>query len=654
VVIRFEKGWNMAQTGTSLSSGLFSGAHFSGAIGASRRSSLWRAMILLLLLLMSVAVIAWMATRENLEREIAQVSTQSDLLTQARATAVAEWLTEQKNTVRSIADNPSVQLYADSVSIGDDVVSRGQAGYLNALLASNAARTGLLDVTADIKASIPRVASPGLAIVNGNGKLLASVGGPLPKVQGFFATLKDGFAIDTLSKLGANQPAVRIGAAVDASNSGIYVYLVRRLDTALADRLAQPGESARQGEAVLLAPGVGGKPLYLTARRGIAAGTLALADPLAEAALKAPTKTSLQTDSDGTRYLMTARSVTGSTWVVMRLSPADAVLEPIQSRHRLWLWSIVSALGLAGTLGMLAWRQGITERAAEAAETEHGLRQFLQTVTDLQPTAIAVVESSGQISFANKTAQNWASGTSAKSLTDILGQALPTPKLAGQILLSGTKHLLVDQIPLDAKAPDEAQLVTALDISELVQERARREASLQALVMTLAGLIDARDPGSIHHSERVSHLAVALGTELQLAPAELETLRISGILLNIGKIIVPRSILTKAGALSDDERHQVAQARVQTAVLLADVPFDGPVADTIANATSDEPKSQLAAILTFANAYIGMISPRAHRAPMSLDAALASLRDKDNAPLASALAHYLDNHGGREALVQPV
>jgi hypothetical protein len=642
----------MAQSGASLSSGLF-----SSAIGASRRSSLWRAMILLLVLMMSVAVIAWMATRENTEREIAQVSVQSDLLTQARATAVAEWLTEQKTTVRSIADNPSVQLYADSVSMGDDVVSRGQAGYLNALLASNAARTGLLDVTADIKASIPRVASPGLAIVNGNGKLLASVGGPLPKVQGFFASLKDGFAIDTLSKLGTNQPAVRIGAAVDASNSGIYVYLVRRLDTALADKLAQSGDSARQGEVVLLAPGEGGKPLYLTARRGVAAGTLALADPLAEAALKAPTKTSLQTDNDGTRYLLTARSVAGCNWVVMRLAPADVVLEPIQSRHRLWLWSIVSGLGLAGMLGMLAWRQGITERAAEAAETEHGLRQFLQTVTDLQPTAIAVVEPSGQISFANKTAKTWASATSLisgpKSVTDILGQALPNPKLEGQIILNGMKHLLVDQIPLDAKAPDEAQLVTALDISELVQERARREASLQALVMTLAGLIDARDPGSIHHSERVSRLAVALGAELQLAPAELETLRISGILLNIGKIIVPRSILTKAGALSDDERHQVAQARVQTAVLLADVPFDGPVADTIANATSDEPKSQLAAILTFANAYIGMISPRAHRGPMSLDAALASLRDIDNAPLASAMAHYLDNHGGREALSKP-
>jgi hypothetical protein len=606
-------------------------------------------MILLALLMAVVATIAWAATRRSTERELAQVSAQSALLAEARATAVGQWLSEQKNVVRAIADNPSVQLYADGVSTGDDVVAQGQAGYLKTLLAANAERTGLLDARADIKASVPRGPAPGLAIIAGDGRVLASVGGPLPKPQGLFAKSSDGFAMDVIPRLGTATPAVRIGAAVDAASNGIKVYLVRRLDTALADRLVQPGEPATIGEAVLVAPSADGKPLYLTARRGVAAGTLAQADPLAEAALLGQSGTSLHTDNDGTRYLMTARPVPGSNWVVMRLSPAAAALEPIQSRHRLWLWAVVSGLGLAGMLVLLAWRQGITERAALAADTERGLRQFLQTVSDRQPTAITVTEPNGHLSFANATAQRWAAGT-PKSVADVLGTGLPDILADEQVIMSGTRHLLVDRVPIDPHVADSAQLVTAQDISELVNERAKREASLQALVTTLAGLIDARDPGSIHHSERVSALAVALGAEMQLPPRDIETLRISGILLNIGKIIVPRSILTKAAALTDGERALVADARVRTAALLADVPFDGPVAATIASATSDEARTPLANILTFANAYIGMISPRAHRAPMSLDAAIDALRTKENAPLASALAHYLDNRGGREAL----
>ncbi len=620
-----------------------------GANAISGRSSLWRAMLLLALLMALVAAIAWAATRRSLERELAQVSAQSALLAEARAVAVGQWLSEQKTLVRAIADNPSVQLYADGVSTGDDVVAQGQAGYLNTLLAASAARAGLLDAQSAIKANIARSPAPGLAIVAGDGRILASVGGPLPKPEALFAKAAEGFSIDVLPKLGTTSPAVRIGAAVDAASNGIKVYLVRRLDTALADRLAQPGEPATQGEAALIAPGPDGKPLYLTARRGVVAGTLAQADPLAEAALLGMSGTSLHTDMDGTRYLMTARAVPGANWVVMRLSPAAAALDPIQSRQRLWLWAVVSGLGLAGMLVLLAWRQGITERAAQAAETERGLRTFLQTVSDRQPTAITVTEPDGRVSFANAAAQSWA-GAMPKSVTDVLGTALPTSVSDGQVLVSGDRHLLVDRVPIDPAVPSGSQLVTAQDISELVNERARREASLQALVTTLAGLIDARDPGSIHHSERVSALAVALGIEMHLPPRDIETLRISGILLNIGKIIVPRSILTKAGTLDDAERKLVADARVRTAALLSDVPFDGPVAATIANATSDEAKTPLAHILTFANAYVGMISPRAHRAPMSLDAALEALRTQDNAPLASAMAHYLENRGGRDVL----
>jgi HD-GYP domain-containing protein (c-di-GMP phosphodiesterase class II) len=636
-----------------------------GSRNGNAGKSFWRAVILLVLALLLATLFGWLASRRATERELAQVYARESLVADGRATAVTAWLDQQKALVSGLAGNPSVQIYAEAVALGDEAVAGGQRTYLGTLLQATADRagltgTGVLDGTAGVKANIVRVPSPGLAIISAKGDIIASIGGPLPKLGGLPGNT---LAIDEIADLGGT-PAIRLLAPVgtDRSAPTTYVYLVRRVDDSVAKLLIQPGEAATSGEAALVAPvKSGGGMLYLTARRGITAGSQMPGDPVARAAPDSVGKTVTVTDSDGTQYLQTSRAVKDSTWIVTRLAPSAAVVDPVLSRQRLWLWALVSGLGLAGTLVLLAWRQGVAERAIVAAEKEAELREYLSAVSDRQPTAITVLNAQGRIEFANATARRWAGSDTLEgaALASVLGEAASVAGNQGSYTThNGAQQLLVDVAPLNPGSGQNQTLVVAQDISDLVQERARREANLTALVQTLAGLIDARDPGSQHHSEKVSVLAAHLGRELSRDDTDIETLRIAGLLMNVGKILVPREILTKAGVLTDAEKTSVADARHRTAQLLAQVPFDGAVAATIAGATDAGATdavgvSKLSAILKLANAFVGMVSKRAHRPAMSVDEALAELRTTatpETAALVSALANWLDNRNGRAVL----
>lgn len=69
----------------------------------------------------------------------------------------------------------------------------------------------------------------------------------------------------------------------------------------------------------------------------------------------------------------------------------------------------------------------------------------------------------------------------------------------------------------------------------------------------LTSAIDAKDPYTRGHSERVAHLAAELAREIGLSEHDVERIRIAGLVHDIGKIGVPESVLRKPGRLTDDE-----------------------------------------------------------------------------------------------------
>ena len=72
-------------------------------------------------------------------------------------------------------------------------------------------------------------------------------------------------------------------------------------------------------------------------------------------------------------------------------------------------------------------------------------------------------------------------------------------------------------------------------------------------VKALAAAIDGKDRYTRGHSERVSRVSVAIGQRLGMDDEELEKLRISSLLHDVGKIAIDDSILKKPAALTDEE-----------------------------------------------------------------------------------------------------
>ena len=72
-------------------------------------------------------------------------------------------------------------------------------------------------------------------------------------------------------------------------------------------------------------------------------------------------------------------------------------------------------------------------------------------------------------------------------------------------------------------------------------------------VKALAAAIDGKDRYTRGHSERVCRVSVAIGKRLGMNDEDLETLRISALLHDVGKIAIDDSILKKPSALTDEE-----------------------------------------------------------------------------------------------------
>lgn len=104
--------------------------------------------------------------------------------------------------------------------------------------------------------------------------------------------------------------------------------------------------------------------------------------------------------------------------------------------------------------------------------------------------------------------------------------------------------------------------------SHIRQLEATREGALQALGVAL----EARDFETKGHTERVVTEAVRLGKQLGLSAEDLDALRQGAYLHDIGKLMVPDSVLLKPGLLDDNERLEMNRHAQFGAGLAASIP----------------------------------------------------------------------------------
>jgi HD-GYP domain-containing protein (c-di-GMP phosphodiesterase class II) len=97
-------------------------------------------------------------------------------------------------------------------------------------------------------------------------------------------------------------------------------------------------------------------------------------------------------------------------------------------------------------------------------------------------------------------------------------------------------------------------------------------AGYKGTIGALAAAIDAKDPYTRGHSQRVMEYALVGGSSL-LPEDDLEVLEYAAILHDVGKIGISDSILNKAGALTPEELTVIRTHPVIGANMLRDIPF---------------------------------------------------------------------------------
>ncbi len=171
------------------------------------------------------------------------------------------------------------------------------------------------------------------------------------------------------------------------------------------------------------------------------------------------------------------------------------------------------------------------------------------------------------------------------------------------------------------------------------QIKAREEAYFRNLE-ALARVIDARDPYTFEHSARVAAVSHELAEGMGLSAVDLVVLRRAGLLHDIGKIGVADTILGKKGPLNEEEWAAIRRHPVIGFEMLKDVPFLQPSLDPIrhhherwdGDGYPDKLKgtsiSQLARIVTVADAFDAMTSDRPYRKSFSFEFAARAIESE--------------------------
>lgn len=95
--------------------------------------------------------------------------------------------------------------------------------------------------------------------------------------------------------------------------------------------------------------------------------------------------------------------------------------------------------------------------------------------------------------------------------------------------------------------------------------------ALFGIVRCLSTAIDAKDPCTCGHSERVARIAVRLGEEMKLPRSEISDLYLAGLLHDVGKIGIRDNVLLKEGPLTAEEYAHIQQHPVMGERIISNV-----------------------------------------------------------------------------------
>ncbi len=149
---------------------------------------------------------------------------------------------------------------------------------------------------------------------------------------------------------------------------------------------------------------------------------------------------------------------------------------------------------------------------------------------------------------------------------------------------------------------------------------------MDGITNILNRVLQAKDPYTRDHVERVAHYAKVMGAQLGLEEDRITSLGHAAMFHDLGKIIIPNLILNKPGRLTEEEFAVMKTHEHVTVEMLRSIEMLAPIASTVSGdfafynrAKTHEPIEPF--IVVVADAYDAMTSTRAYRKALDTEEA---------------------------------
>lgn len=199
-------------------------------------------------------------------------------------------------------------------------------------------------------------------------------------------------------------------------------------------------------------------------------------------------------------------------------------------------------------------------------------------------------------------------------------------------------------------------LISFIDITALKRLELNLQDSYETLnntflsaVYTIGKIVEISDPYTANHQQRSATLARKIGKKLNFSEADCDTIYLSGLLHDIGKIYIPAQILNKPSKLSDIEMEMIKTHSTFSYQIIKNIDFPWPIAEIVYQHHekldgSGYPRGLKGGeirlesqILSVADIVESMSSHRPYRPALGIDTAVADIRRQSGGTLNAAV-----------------